>query len=117
MEAGDKLVLKLGGALNKSHKIRRYKRKDYTAVVEFPVEIIGRDGVVRRYSFEESIRLYQRRIASADLRYSDTELIEAEKQHCINRINQLRKSFFARNGWPALEAVDRDSDGPSFMAA
>ena len=63
---GGRLVSLHGGVLDKSHKIRRYKRKDYTAVVDFPVEIIGRDGVVRRYSFEESIRLYQRRIASAD---------------------------------------------------
>jgi len=103
--------------LDKSHKIRRYKRKDYTALVEFPVEIIGRDGVVRRYSFEESIRLYQRRIASADLRYGDPDLIKAEKQHCLSRIQQLRRSFFAHHGWPAVRAVDADADGPGLLAA
>ena len=103
--------------MEKSHKIRRYKRKDYTAVVEFPVEIVGRDGVVRRYSFEESIRLYQRRIASADLRYSDTDLINAEKQHCLSRIEQLRRSFFAHHGWPAIRAVDSDSEQPGLLAA
>ena len=106
-----------GGVLDKSHKIRRYKRKDYTAVVDFPVEIIGRDGVVRRYSFEESIRLYQRRIASADLRYADGELIQAEKEHCLSRIAQLRRSFFAHNGWPAVETVDQVEGGPEFLAA
>ena len=57
--------------MDKSRKLKRYRRKDYTQVVEFPVEIIGRDGVVRRYSFEESVRLYQRRIASADVRYTE----------------------------------------------
>ena len=114
---GDKLSTVHGGVLDKSHKIRRYKRKDYTAVVDFPVEIIGRDGVVRRYSFEESIRLYQRRIASADLRYADTELIQAEKDHCLSRIAQLRRSFFAHNGWPAVETVDQVEGGPEFLAA
>ncbi|MEC9388543.1 MAG: hypothetical protein VX944_00570, partial [Myxococcota bacterium] len=63
--------------MSKTNKIRRYRRKDYTSVVEFPVEIIGRDGMVRRYSFEESIRLYERRIASADIRYTDRELVLA----------------------------------------
>ena len=96
----DRLALRSGGLLDKSHKIRRYTRKDYPAVVEFPVESIGRDGIVRRYSFEESIRLYQRRIASADLRYSDADLIQAEKQHCLSRIQQLRRSFFAHYGCP-----------------
>jgi hypothetical protein len=103
--------------MDKSNKIRRYKRKDYTAVVEFPVEIIGRDGVVRRYSFEESIRLYQRRIASADLRYSDRDLIQAEKQHCLSRIEQLRRSFFAHHGWPAVQVVDDDFGAPGMLAA
>ena len=111
------MALRSGGLLDKSHKIRRYKRKDYTAVVEFPVEIIGRDGIVRRYSFEESIRLYQRRIASADLRYSDADLIQAEKQHCLSRIQQLRRSFFAHYGWPAVRAVDAESDAPGLLAA
>lgn len=103
--------------MDKATKIRRYQRKDYTAVVEFPVEIIGRDGVVRRYSFEESIRLYQRRIASSDLRYSDRDLIQAEKQHCQSRIDQLRRSFFAQHGWPAVEIVDSKSGPPGILAA
>ena len=97
---GGRLVPLHGGVLDKSHKIRRYKRKDYTAVVDFPVEIIGRDGVVRRYSFEESIRLYQRRIASADLRYADTELIQAEKQHCLSRIHNFDGPSSLTTGGP-----------------
>ena len=51
--------------MEKARKLRRYNRKDYAQLVDFPVEIVGRDGKVRRYSFEESVRLYQRRIASA----------------------------------------------------
>ena len=103
--------------MDKSGKIRRYRRKNYTSDVEFPVEIIGRDGVIRRYSFEESIRLYQRRIASADLRYHDRELIAAEKQHCLHRIEQLRRSFFARFGWPAVQIVDEEAGPPGMLAA
>ncbi len=103
--------------MGKANKIRRYQRKDYSSVVEFPVEIIGRDGVVRRYSFEESIRLYQRRIVSADLRYNDRELIQAEKQHCQHRIEQLRRSFFAHHGWPAVEIVDHVGGVPGVLAA
>lgn len=103
--------------MDKATKIRRYQRKDYTAVVEFPVEIIGRDGLVRKYSFEESIRLYQRRIASADLRYSDLDLVQAEKQHCQSRIDQLRRSFFAHHGWPAVEIVDSKNGPPGILAA
>jgi hypothetical protein len=103
--------------MDKANKIRRYLRKDYTQVVQFPVEIIGRDGIVRRYSFEESIRLYQRRVASADIRYQDRELIQAEKQHCLQRIDQLRRSFFSHYGWPALQLVDTAATGPQALSA
>lgn len=85
--------------MDKALKLRRYGRKDYTLLVEFPVEIVGRDGVVRRYSFEESVRLYQRRIASAPSRYADQDLAEAEVAHCRRRIEQLRRSYFHRYGW------------------
>lgn len=85
--------------MDKVLKLRRYGRKDYTLLVDFPVEIVGRDGVVRRYSFEESIRLYQRRIASAPNRYTDMDVAEAEVAHCRRRIEQLRRSYFARYGW------------------
>jgi len=103
--------------MDKDRKIRRYRQKDYTQVVEFPVEIIGRDGLVRRYSFEESIRLYQRRIASADLRYHDREVIQAEKQHCQSRIGQLRRSFFAHYGWPEIQMVDEGANSPHSLSA
>ena len=89
--------------MDKGRKLRRYSRKDYTQLVDFPVEIVGRDGVVRRYSFEESVRLYQRRIASASLRYEDGEIVTAEVRHCRRRIGQLRESYFARYGWAALQ--------------
>ena len=88
--------------MDKGRKLRRYSRKDYTQLVDFPVEIVGRDGVVRRYSFEESVRLYQRRIASASMRYEDGDIVTAEVRHCRRRIGQLRESYFARYGWAAL---------------
>ena len=91
---------------DKSRKLRRYGRKDYSQVVDFPVEIVGRDGVVRRYSFEESVRLYQRRIASADSRYRDPDIARAEAEHCRRRIAQLRRSYFARYGWSVLRSAD-----------
>lgn len=90
--------------MDKGRKLRRYNRKDYTELVEFPVEIVGRDGAVRHYSFQEAVRLYQRRVSSAPQRYDDRELIEAEKRHCKRRIDQLRRSYFARYGWEALKA-------------
>ena len=92
--------------VEKTRKLRRYTRKDYSQVVDFPVEIVGRDGVVRRYSFEESVRLYQRRIASASMRYGDHEVIDAEVHHCRRRIEQLRRSYFARYGWSAIKVMD-----------
>ena len=93
--------------MNKSRKLQRYEQKDYTQLVDFPVEIVGRDGVVRRYSYDESIRLYQRRIASAQSRYADGDVIDAEVVHCRQRIGQLRRSYFARYGWSALRVADR----------
>jgi tetratricopeptide (TPR) repeat protein len=63
------------------------------------VEIVGRDGVIRRYTFEDSIRLYQRRVTFAPIRYRDRDLIDAEVHHCRHRIDQLRRSFFYRYGW------------------
>lgn len=85
--------------MDKNWKLQRYDRKDYTELVEFPVEIVGRDGVVRRYTFEDSIRLYQRRITFAPIRYRDVDLIRAEVNHCRSRIDQLRRSYFHRFGW------------------
>ncbi len=89
--------------MDKNWKLQRYSRKDYSEMVAFPVEIVGRDGVVRRYSFEDSIRLYQRRISFASVRYRDDELVEAEVGHCRSRIVQLRRSYFQRYGWGTPE--------------
>ncbi|MBX2801207.1 MAG: hypothetical protein KTR31_26245 [Myxococcales bacterium] len=89
--------------MDKNWKLQRYDRKDYTELVDFPVEIVGRDGVVRRYTFEDSIRLYQRRITFAPIRYRDNDLIRAEVNHCRSRIDQLRRSYFHRYGWGTPE--------------
>jgi hypothetical protein len=95
--------------MDKSRKLRRYHRKDYSLVVDFPVEIVGRDGVVRRYTFEDSVRLYQRRIASAAMRYNDADLAGAEVVHCKRRIEQLRRSYVARYGWAGVNKVDGEN--------
>ena len=90
--------------MDKHRKLRRYSRKDYSLLVDFPVEIVGRDGVVRRYTFEESIRLYQRRITSSNARYPDLDVANAEIAHCRQRIEQLRRSYFSRYGWASLRS-------------
>jgi hypothetical protein len=94
--------------MNKDRKLRRYRRKDYREIVEFPVEIVGRDGMVRRYDFEASIRLYQRRMSFAAVRFHDDDLVAAEQGHCRSRIEQLRRSFFHLYGWGTPEG----SEGP-----
>ena len=91
--------------MDKGRKLRRYNRKDYTQLVEFPVEIVGRDGAVRHYSFQEAVRLYQRRVASAPQRYEDADIVQAEMRHCQRRIDQLRRSYFARHGWEGLNTT------------
>lgn len=88
--------------VERTTRLRRYLRKDYTQVVEFPVEIVGRDGHVRRYSFDDSVRLYQRRVQSAGLRYDDADLVDAEVRHCRQRIDQLRRSYLEHYGWGPL---------------
>lgn len=80
-------------------KLQRYHEKDYSGLVDFPVEIVGRDGSVRRYRFEEAVRLYHRRMGFAELRYRDPHLVDAEVEHCRARVEQLRRSFFHRYGW------------------
>ena len=92
--------------MDKNWKLQRYDRKDYSELVDFPVEIVGRDGVVRRYTFEDSIRLYQRRITFAPIRYRDGDLVRAEVNHCRSRIDQLRRSYFHRYGWGTPEGQD-----------
>ncbi len=93
--------------MDKARKLRRYNRKDYTQLVDFPVEIVGRDGSVQQYSFEDAVSLYHRRVASAQSRYDDGDIVAAEVRHCRRRIEQLRRSYFTRYGWAAVRLVDR----------
>jgi tetratricopeptide (TPR) repeat protein len=88
--------------MDKQGKLKRYRRKDYDRLIDFPVEIVGRDGKVRRYSFEEAIRFYQQRVATASARYEDAEVASAEAAHCWRRITQLRRSYSERHGWAGL---------------
>lgn len=99
--------------MDKDRRIRRYRRKDYTEMVEFPVEIVGRDGQVRRYDFDESVRLYQRRMHFAPMRFVDDDLVAAEQGHCRARIDQLRRSYFHLHGWagPGPEASEPEHAG------
>ena len=77
--------------------------KKYSEYIDFPVEIVGKDGVVRYYTFEESVSLYQRRIRLARLRYDTPAARNRELEHCSNRIAQLRRSYFARYGWESFQ--------------
>lgn len=96
--------------MDKDWRLQRYHRKDYGELVDFPVEIVGRDGVVRRYTFEDSVRLYQRRITFAPLRYREVELVKAEVAHCRSRIDQLRRSYFYRHGWGTPDGQPRPTE-------
>ena len=80
----------------RSDRLRAYDGKDYSEVIEFPVELVDRDGVVRRYSYEESLAVYHRRIQSAPWRYADDDLIRAEIGHCTRRIEQIKRSYATR---------------------
>lgn len=102
--------------MDKDRKLKRYRRKDYREVVEFPVEIVGRDGVVRRYGFEESVRLYQRRMSYAVMRFEDDDVAAAEQGHCRSRIEQLRRSFFHLYGWTSRVGQEGPEVGHPAMA-
>ncbi len=101
--------------MDRTPRLSRYSRKDYTLRVEFPVEIVGRDNQVRRYPFDDALRLYQRRIDTAPLRYADPETIDAEVKHCRLRIDQLRRSYIAAAGGGRPVAAEGLLAGP--MAA
>ena len=79
-----------------NERLSAYTAKDYTEVIEFPVELVDRDGVVRRYSYEESLAVYHRRIQSAPWRYGEDELVRAEIGHCSRRIDQIKRSYLLR---------------------
>ncbi len=82
--------------MDKSRRLKVYSEKDYSELIEFPVELVGRDGVVRRYSYSDSVKIYRRRIESAHVRYSDLEVINAEISHCTKRLEQLHRSWKQR---------------------
>ena len=82
--------------MDKANRLKLYSEKDYTENIDFPVELIGRDGVVRRYSFADSVRIYERRIESAHIRYTDREIINAEISHCSRRLEQIQRSWKQR---------------------
>lgn len=77
-------------------------RKDYSHFVEFPVEIVGRDGIIREYTFEQSIELYQYRIKTARSKSTDSTNLRYEVEHCTKRIAQIRRSFFAHYAWESF---------------
>ncbi len=103
--------------MDRSPRLRRYQKKDYSQTVEFPVEIVGRDNLVRRYTFDEAVRLYHRRIATAPSRYEDPETVDAEIAHCGRRIEQLRRSYLERSGLGELADSSRSALLQSPLAA
>lgn len=96
--------------MDKDGRLRRYRTKKYSDIVAFPVEIVGRDGEVRQFPFDASIRLYQRRLRVAETRYPDRDLARAEAGHCRARIEQLRRSYFHLHGW-SLSAAHPSFEG------
>jgi len=81
----------------RNQKLKSYDTKDYSETIDFPVELVDRDGVVRRYSYEESLAVYHRRIQSAPWRYNEEDLIRAEIAHCSRRIDQIKRSHEERS--------------------
>ncbi len=81
---------------SRNDKLKSYDSKDYSEVIDFPVELVDRDGVVRRYSYEESLAVYHRRIQSSPWRYTDEDLVRAEIGHCGARIEQIKRSYAQR---------------------
>lgn len=79
--------------MDKVKRLKSYSEKDYTEKIDFPVELVGRDGVVRKYSYADSVRIYERRIESAHVRYNDPTVAGREIDHCTKRIEQLRRSW------------------------
>lgn len=101
--------------MDRPPRLRRYLNKDYSQRVEFPVEILGRDNEVRRYAFDDAVRLYHRRIETAAMRYADPETVDAEVSHCRARVEQLRRSYILAAGQARPLSLDGILAGP--MAA
>jgi len=88
-----------------SDELRAYENKDYSEVIQFPVELVDRDGVVRRYSYEESLAVYHRRIQSAPWRLDDDQVVRAEIGHCSRRIDQIKRSFREQLGTGSVHRI------------
>ncbi len=93
--------------MEKAKRLKLYSEKDYEEVIDFPVELVGKDGVVRRYSYADSVRIYERRIQSAHLRYSDRDIVSAEIDHCSRRLKQIHHSWQVRISACEREYVER----------
>lgn len=100
----------------RDQKLRSYAKKDYSEQIQFPVELIDRDGVVRRYTYEESLAVYHRRIQSAPWRYGDAALVKAEIGHCTRRIAQIKESYTTgqQQGKVQPSSNPRAALGPGF---
>lgn len=100
----------------RTQKLQSYSRKDYSEAIDFPVELVDRDGVVRRYTYEESLAVYHRRIQSAPWRHGDESLIQAEVDHCSRRIAQIKQSYtdLQKDGRAAPSSNPRATLGPGF---
>ena len=100
----------------RKQRLQSYSRKDYSEEIDFPVELVDRDGVVRRYTYEESLAVYHRRIQSAPWRHVDDSLIQAEVDHCARRIAQIKQSYHVlqEDGRVAPSSNPRATLGPGF---
>lgn len=100
----------------REQRLKSYSRKDYSEEIDFPVELVDRDGVVRRYTYEESLAVYHRRIQSAPWRHLDDSLIQAEVDHCTRRIAQIKESYHVlqEDGRVAPSSNPRATLGPGY---
>ena len=80
----------------------RRRSTDYGRIVAFPVAVVGRDGRVRHCDFDESVRMYARRLHVAAARASDTGRARDEVEHCRARLEQLRRSYLERHAHAVL---------------
>ena len=97
-------------------RLDSFASKNYGEDICFPVELVDRDGVVRRYTYEESLAVYHRRIQSAPWRFRDEHLVKAEVDHCSRRIVQIKESYsrLQSEGRTAPSTNPRAALGPGF---
>jgi hypothetical protein len=78
----------------------------YDEQVSFPVVLRGRDGRARRFTFEDAMVAYERRVAAAMVDGDP----HGEIRHCRARIDQLRKSYLAESPTrvPAIDLREAD---------